>query len=205
MRLTLAELLDRWTIELRKAYYGHKNEALIADVEHEIRGQLANLCKGNEIMAGALMATVYTTARLGIVNADIANCEWQIRAGKNLTLVDLGQRAVITRKLNDFRSSVKQNLSETLEQNVETRYYGFGADVDPELMSMEVQEPPPEPLPSDCSMNALSEKKGHIPYDGTVMHKWPPSVCWELHGDVMHNVVTGERLPVMLDQPKEKE
>jgi hypothetical protein len=141
MRLTLAELIDRWTIELRKKYYGHGNEDLIRDVEYEIRGQLANLCKGDEAVASLMMAALYTAAKLGIVNADIASCEWQIRAGRELTLVDLGQRAVITRKLNDYRSSIKQNLSDMLTQNVETRHYGYGKDLDPALMKMEVQEP----------------------------------------------------------------
>lgn len=137
MKVTLAELLDRWTIELRKEYYGHGNPDLISEVHHEI---LAHFCSSEHTIE-QVVTCLLATAKLGIVNADIASCEWQIRAGRNLSLEDLGQRAVITRKLNDYRSEIKHCLSAALGQNAETRHYGFGGTLDPDKMSMEVQEP----------------------------------------------------------------
>ncbi len=141
MRLTLAELLDRYSIEVRKHYYGHGNADLLQDVYHEIWGQVSNLCCGEDAVTNAVVGTILAGIKLGMVNDSIASCEWQIREGRNLSLEDLGQRAVITRKLNDSRSKIKQELSVQLEQNAETRHFGFGGALDPEKMLMEVQEP----------------------------------------------------------------
>lgn len=143
MRLTLAELLDRYSIELRKSYYGHGNPDLVHDVYLEIRGQFSNICKGDDSITRAVVNAVLAATELGIVNADIANSEWQVRAGQQLSLEELGRRAVLTRKLNDHRSEIKQNLSAVLQQNVETRHFGYGDDLKTSDLTLDVQEPGP--------------------------------------------------------------
>lgn len=140
MRLPVAELIDRLTIELRKSYYGHGNDALIDEVRQELFGRILNILRGPNPEI-AVMAMVCGAGLLGIRNADIAACEWQIRFGRDLSLEDLGQRAVITRKINDSRSEIKQELSKALMENVETRHYGFDGVLDPDKMKLEVQEP----------------------------------------------------------------
>lgn len=142
MRLTLSELLDRYTIELRKDFYGHGNAQLISEVYHEIWGQVSNLCKGDDTVTRPIMNVILAAAKLGIHNADIANLEWQLRAGQNLSFEEQGRRALAIRKINDGgRVLVKHDLSGMLEQNVETRHYGYGDDLKASDLTLNVQEP----------------------------------------------------------------
>jgi len=129
MKWTLAELLDRLSIELRKDYYGHGNAELLRDMKAEIKLQLGTgivrQFGTTMIDTDKLMAIVVGTATLGVRNADIANCEWQIRAGQDLPLEELGRRAKLTRRINDARCEAKQIISAALEENVEVRYFGL--------------------------------------------------------------------------------
>jgi hypothetical protein len=159
-RLPLSDLIDRLSIELRKAFYGAENEAMIADLKQEIRGRLATLTSTQYIAAEEdvtkLMAVVVNSILLGIRNADIANCEWQIRAGQKLSLEDLGQRAVLTRKVNDARNVAKADMSKAIGENVETRHFGYGGMLDPETFMMDVQ-----PLsPHNCGVAFKSHPNG---------------------------------------------
>lgn len=145
MRLTLAELLDRYTIEHRKAFYGYRNEQLLMELSQEIWGQIANIIQPatsvNET-ATKLCRIIDSAALLGIYNSDIANLEWQARAGQQLSLEEHGRRSQIIRYINDKgRTAVKQNLSITLKQNVETRHYGYGNDLKASDLTLDVQEP----------------------------------------------------------------
>jgi hypothetical protein len=138
----MSELLDRYTIETRKDFYGHGNPQLISEVYHEIWGQVANICGGNEAMTNRVMMVLLAGMKLGIHNADIANLEWQLRAGQNLSLEEQGRRALMIRKINDNgRVLTKHDLSGMLEQNVETRHYGYGDELKAEDLTLDVQEP----------------------------------------------------------------
>lgn len=141
MRLTLAELLDRYTIETRKHFYGHGNAQLIMEVEHEIYGQIANICVNREA-ANKMMSVVRAAAKLGVFNDSIASLEWQLRAGQNLSLEEHGRRARVIRYINDHgRVGAKHDLSVELEQNIETRHYGYGDLLRAEDLTLDVQEP----------------------------------------------------------------
>jgi hypothetical protein len=141
MRLTLSELLDRYTIELRKDFYGHGNTQLIHEVKHEIWMQVSNICN-DDVKTKAMVNIILAAAKLGVHNADIANLEWQLRAGQNLPLEEQGRRALMIRKINDGgRVAAKADLSKALEQNVETRHYGYGGEIEAKDLTLDVQEP----------------------------------------------------------------
>lgn len=141
MRLTLAELLDRYTIEWRKKFYGHANDQFVMELDHEIYGQIANICVDREA-ANKMMSVVRAAAKLGIYNDSIASLEWQLRAGQNLSLEEHGRRARAIRHINDRgRVGAKQDLSVELGQNTETRHYGYGDLLKPEDLTLDVQEP----------------------------------------------------------------
>jgi hypothetical protein len=130
---------------LRKDYYGHGNATLLRDVKNELHMQLgAGVIRKfgtTMIDTDKVMAIVIGAALLGIRNSDIANCEWQIRAGEKLPLEEVGRRALLTRRINDDRCQAKQAISEALKENVETRYFGYGKIGD---LTLDVQEPPAE-------------------------------------------------------------
>jgi hypothetical protein len=173
MRLTLAELLDRYTIELRKDFYGHGNAALIRDVYQEIWGQIANICKGDHEVTRAMGNVILSAAKLGIHNADIANLEWQARAGQQLSLEEHGRRSQAIRHINDKgRTVVKQELSAALGQNVETRHYGYGSDLDPEYLTLDVQEPSPI-MKHMVDGAVLMSERPPIQYDRIVVKQFP--------------------------------
>ena len=141
MRLTLAELLDRFTIEMRKSFYGHGNEQLLMEVEQEMWMQVSNICNDDK-KTRAMMDVIRAAAKLGVHNADIANLEWQLRQGQKLSYEEQGRRALAIRKINDGgRVAAKADLSAALEQNVETRHYGYADDMKAEDLTLDVQEP----------------------------------------------------------------
>jgi hypothetical protein len=152
MRLTMSELLDRYTIETRKAFYGHGNEQLLMEVEQEMWMQVSNICD-SDTKTRAMMDVIRAAAKLGIHNADIANLEWQLRQRDDFTLEEHGRRARMIRKINDGgRVAVKAELSRQLAQNVETRHYGYGDDLQAADLTLDVQEPSPNldsALPED--------------------------------------------------------
>lgn len=154
LQISLGELLDRFTIEKRKEFYGQGNPKLINDVRYEICGRLATLTGCNEGTVMALWSVVSSAALLGIHNADIANLEWQVRAGQQLSDAEQGKRARVIRHINDLgRVRVKQEISAQLSELTETRQYGYGEELKAEEMKLDVQEP--------------------VNYDGTVLEKWP--------------------------------
>lgn len=132
MKLPLSDLLDRWSIELRKDYYGHGNKQTLEAIATDIREHL--------FVDGRTFSMLKAAVLLGLRNADIANLEWQIRTKQNLPLEEIGRRAVITRKLNDARCEAKQRLSEELGENVEQRHFGYGS-LDSAKTTLDVQEP----------------------------------------------------------------
>ena len=142
VKLPQSDVLDRYTIELRKQYYGHGNPQMVKELATELIAQLS--AKSQNHLPENVFTMVHAAAMLGLLNDGIANSEWQIRAGRNLSLEEIGRRAVLTRRLNDSRSNAKQELSKAFEENVETRHFGYG-DLDPETLTLEVQEPPEVP------------------------------------------------------------
>jgi hypothetical protein len=145
LRLPLSELSDRMTIEQRKAFYGHGNESLLADLHQEMWGRIANIVSSNESVEAKtqkLMAWGVNQGLLGIRNADIANLEWQLRAGQHLSLEEHGRRALAIRKINDGRNEAKRIISESLGENVETKHYGYGDLIKAEDVTMDVQHIP---------------------------------------------------------------
>ena len=135
MELPLSDLIDRYSIELRKDYYGFGNRPMILDLAAEIRTKLRTHIPrmvrydGGDVDADMAFAIVRGAVLLGLRNADIANCEFQIRRGDKLSLEEIGKRALLTRKLNDARSDAKQAMSAALGENVETRHFGFGNSI----------------------------------------------------------------------------
>ena len=144
MNLPFSDVLDRYTIEVRKAFYGHGNDQQIEELADHMKRELdASLI----LVPGTTMVNlqkVWAVVRggvlLGIVNDSIAQMEWQIRAGQNLSLEEVGRRAILTRKLNDIRVKIRQELSTALEEAVETRYYGAG-EIEAKDLTLDVQEP----------------------------------------------------------------
>jgi hypothetical protein len=145
LRLPLSELLDRLSIELRKQFYGHGNDALIDDIKQELHGRLANIHDEprSDLGTNKIMAVLLGSMLLGIRNADIANLEWQLRAGQHLSLEEHGRRALAIRKINDGRNQAKADLSKVLGENVETKHYGYGDSFKYDDFTMDVQEVTP--------------------------------------------------------------
>ena len=105
--------------------------------------QVSNICNDDK-KTRAMVNIILTAAKLGIHNADIANLEWGIRAGNQYSLEEHGRRAVTIRKINDGgRVRAKADLSIVLDQNVETRHYGYGENMKAEDLTLDVQEPAP--------------------------------------------------------------
>jgi len=143
LQISMAELLDRYTIETRKAFYGHGNETLLADVRYEIMGRIGMLLTGSpEEVVLKFSEILLAAAALGIHNSDVANLEWQLRQRNDFSLEEHGRRARMIRKINDEgRVAVKQKLSHFLNENVETRHYGYGEDIKAHDLTLDVQEP----------------------------------------------------------------
>lgn len=143
LQISMSELLDRYTIETRKAFYGHGNDALLADVRYEILGRIGMLLTGSpEEVVLKFGEILMAAAALGIHNSDIANLEWQLRARNDFSLEEHGRRARMIRKINDDgRVAVKQQLSKWLHENIETRHYGYGDLLRAEDLTLDVQEP----------------------------------------------------------------
>lgn len=147
MKLPLSDLIDRYSIELRKDYYGHGNPEMIAELKKEITRCLGPVIismiryDSGDIDTDKAFSLIHCSILLGLRNADIANSEWQIRAKQDLSLEEIGRRAILTRTLNDARSDAKQEMSKALAQNVETRHFGFGEDIQHKDLTLDVQSP----------------------------------------------------------------
>lgn len=141
MRYSMGELLDRWTIEKRKEFYGFGNEELLENLKHEIMGRVGQLVPDFESarkLAGALLLG----SVLGIHNGDISNLEWQTRMGHQLPDAEVGRRARVIRFINDRgRVAVRQEIDKLMGDSVETRHYGYTSDLQAQDMTLDVQEP----------------------------------------------------------------
>jgi hypothetical protein len=163
MKLPLSELLDRYSIELRKDFYGHGNRQLIEACQAELREWVSATSTQKGLSNVNLFAVINAAVRLGIHNADIANLEWQLRAkDPKITLEEHGRRAVAIRHINDEgRVKAKQQLSADLHENVEERHYGYGLLIQAEQIAKDVQ-----PI-------IYSENKEPVVMDGVNLQRHP--------------------------------
>jgi len=136
MEYPLAEVLDRLTIETRKWMYGADNHRLLCDLSQELP-KVLRVLQGLPPEQGGhgLMYLV----KLAIANADIANLEWQVREGNQLTLEETGLRAKKIREINDRRVSAKNALARLFGQHSESRVFGYGEGLPAEKLTLEVQ------------------------------------------------------------------
>lgn len=138
MNLPLSELLDRYSIELRKDFYGHGNQQLLQAVTMAIREHLSERSKNHQPQD--VFSMIRAAVLLGIRNADIANLEWQLRAkDPKITMEEHGRRAIAIRVINDGRNAAKAQLSHDLGENVETKHYGYGSLIQAEQATKAVQ------------------------------------------------------------------
>ena len=127
---SLGELLDRYAIEVRKFRYGADNGNTLTRAQKALR-----VWMGKE-----LFPLVDAAVNLGLANADIANLEWQIREGRQLPLEEIGRRALLIRRINDWRVLAKNRATAVVEGERETRLYGYGPDFPAEKATLAVQE-----------------------------------------------------------------
>jgi hypothetical protein len=140
VNLPLSDLLDRYSIELRKDCYGHGNRHLIESLQAEIRTYLSDRSKNH--LPQDVYAMIDAAVRLGLANADIANLEWQLRAhDPKITMEEHGRRAIAIRAINDKRNAAKADLSKDLGENVDTKHYGYGDLIQAEQITADVQQP----------------------------------------------------------------
>lgn len=98
MTYTTGELLDRYTIERRKQIYGAANEKLVAELRSAIK---------EVVMDGNL---VFDAIELALANGTIAVLEWQIRCGHDLSLEEIGRRALEVRNTNAMRVNARARV-----------------------------------------------------------------------------------------------
>lgn len=128
MKMSLGEMIDRYSIEYRKNLFGCQNDAFLAEVYGALTDEFG--LQGEALCTGA---------RIGVLNDAIAQLEWQIRAGKDLPLEEIGRRARAVRQLNDVRVQEKNALTITHE---EKRLYAGGPEgIDSSNTTMDFQEP----------------------------------------------------------------
>jgi hypothetical protein len=138
MKLPLSELLDRWSIENRKAFFGHGNQVMLDALTAEIRLWVH---EHMELSVSDLATIMFSAMRIAGANHDIANLEWQLRAkDPKITAEEHGRRAIAIRHINDNgRTATKAQLSKDLGENVETRQYGYGDLIQAEQITKDVQ------------------------------------------------------------------
>ena len=136
MEYPLAEVLDRLTIETRKAAYGADNAALLKDLRAELPSVLHALIGRSLEDAGRGLAYI---VELVLANGDISNLEWQVREGRQLTLEELGLRAKKIREINDRRVAAKNALALIFDQHTEARVFGYGKGLPAKKLTLEVQ------------------------------------------------------------------
>jgi hypothetical protein len=139
MKLPLADILDRYSIELRKAFYGHGNAQLLEELQRALRDYLRTTSSVSD--ADRVFSMIHAAIHLGLHNSSIACLEWQLRAkDPKITLEEHGRRAVAIRHINDEgRVKAKQALSKALGENVEERHYGYGDLIQAEQITKDVQ------------------------------------------------------------------
>lgn len=118
------ELLDRYAIELRKSHYGAQNGKFLLDLVASIR---EHQWSANDVMDAIENA---------VANADIANLEWQVREGRNLSNEEIGIRAKAIRRINATRVSARNSIDGRKDSFVPA----FGTDVPADKITLEVQD-----------------------------------------------------------------
>lgn len=144
MKLPLSELLDRWSIENRKAFFGHGNQPMLDRLAEEIRLWIHDHNWHSHDDVAEVAGIIFNAMRIAGANHDIANLEWQLRAqDPKITAEEHGRRAIAIRHINDKgRTAAKAQLSKDLGENVETRHYGYGGLLQAEQITKDVQEIP---------------------------------------------------------------
>jgi len=122
IKYTWGEVLDRLTIELRKNLYGAKNEDVLESLKKEVP------------------AFVLIAAELGVYNSEIASLEWAIREARELTVEEIGKRALAIRALNGCRVAAKNKLSAFMDQPISEGFVGKGS-ITADEWSKHFQEP----------------------------------------------------------------
>jgi hypothetical protein len=156
MEYPLAEVLDRLTIETRKAAYSADNGSLLKELRDEICKSLGPdhfITKGKREFVTPLTLAYFgqkaysqwlgeivcRVVELALANADVANLEWQLREGRQLTLEETGLRAKKIREINDRRVAAKNALAKLFGQHSEARVFGYGEGLPAEKLTLEVQ------------------------------------------------------------------
>jgi len=111
MEMPVGEVVDRFSIELRKNLYGADND----EVLQQLRSEVSKYGEG-----------VIVGVELGVYNAEIASLEWAVREAKELSLEEIGRRAQAIRKLNGFRVAAKNRFTKLSGQPVSTGFVGKG-------------------------------------------------------------------------------
>lgn len=131
LRMTIGEMMDRYTIEARKEIYGAAgaseiNKAIDKELRKHITPEAAVL--------------IQSAIALAVLNCSIAEIEWQVREGKDLPLEEIGRRALAIRELNSKRVKVKNDLSRCFGDPESPVYYGKGA-LKAANLTLEIQDP----------------------------------------------------------------
>jgi hypothetical protein len=113
VRYPFSELMDRLTIEMRKAHYGKENASILADYYKALREKL-----------GVRIADfLWNTIILAEANTDIANLEWAIRTNKELSTEEVGRRALAIREINNLRCMAKATLGQYVGEKTDSGRY----------------------------------------------------------------------------------
>jgi hypothetical protein len=130
MQMTVGEIVDRYTIELRKWIYGHGDRELLYAIDQYMRKRFGN--DAWELTSHAV--------EMAMFNSAIAELEWQIRAGKLTDLAEIGRRAQIIRDLNGERVEARNKLCLAFGERPSVIHYGKG-DLKAEELTHDVQVP----------------------------------------------------------------
>lgn len=109
----ISEIFDRLTIEMRKGHYGANNAALLEQYRKAIFR--SPLLGANGVVTANILCTVI---ELAIANCDIANLEWAIRSNQELSMEEVGRRALAIRDINCRRVAAKNLLASYLGELV---------------------------------------------------------------------------------------
>lgn len=104
MQMTTGELLDRFSIEARKSLYGADNGEML----------FAIVCEIQQTFGAVHGEVIRHSIWLGLLNSEIANLEWAIREAKDLSLEEVGRRALAIRDLNAKRVAAKNLICAAL-------------------------------------------------------------------------------------------
>lgn len=173
MQMTVGEIVDRYTIERRKWIYGHGDENLLYAIDQYMRKRFGNdACE-----------FLFHGVDMALFNSAIAELEWQIRAGKKLSLEEIGRRAVVIRELNSHRTEARDRMCLAFGERPTVIHYGKG-NLKAEELTLDVQEPALGPVLTEASaiFKHLQERADIMdskprPTDGCTFHSSPDPRC----------------------------